>query len=256
MLVLKSGYFRYIEMGLDRMSNRNEVMALDYFTRGVPPFVVLKLEVGKIDDLVRSSEKKLQNKAAEMGLIGLCAYFEAFCKDLFSANANICPRILSNFTARRAHVSVEIDELLNFVDKAETKLGHLLAEKYDFGSAKAINSHYLDLLGITRFSKTESKKYSDLLNDRNLLVHHGGVYTIKYAKQRFEKQDVGKMVHWHSLVVSKERYLNWSSFIRRVAAKMAFAAHRTLERFVSAEAVVLNEEQKKAIWYLVWDDEE
>jgi len=231
-------------------------MALDYFTRGVPPFVVLKLEVGKIDDLVRSSEKKLQNKAAEMGLIGLCAYFEAFCKDLFSANANICPRILSNFTARRAHVSVEIDELLNFVDKAETKLGHLLAEKYDFGSAKAINSHYLDLLGITRFSKTESKKYSDLLNDRNLLVHHGGVYTIKYAKQRFEKQDVGKMVHWHSLVVSKERYLNWSSFIRRVAAKMAFAAHRTLERFVSAEAVVLNEEQKKAIWYLVWDDEE
>lgn len=168
--------------------------------------------------------------------------------------ANICPRILSNFAARRPHVSVEIDALLNFVDKAEAKLGHLLAEKYDFGSAKAVNSLYFDLLAITPFSKTDSKKYSELLNDRNLLVHHGGVYTIKYAKQRFEKADVARMAHWDSLVVSKENYLSWSSFIRRVAAKMNFAGHRALEGFVSAQAVVLNEGQKKAIWYLEWDD--
>jgi len=231
-------------------------MALDYFTSGVPPFVVLKLELDQIDSLVRSSEQKLQKRAAEMGLISLCAYFEAFSKNLFSAMANICPRILSNFAARRPHVSVEIDPLLNFVDKAEVKLGHLLAEKYDFGSAKAINSLYFDLLAITPFSKTDSKRYSELLNDRNLLVHHGGVYTIKYAKQRFEKADVARMAHWDSLVVSKENYLSWSSFIRRVAAKMNFAGHRALERFVSAQAVVLNEEQKKAIWYLEWEEKE
>ena len=240
---------------MDKMpSNRNEVMALDYFTSGVPPFVVLKLELDQIDALVHSSEPKLQKRAVEMGLIGLCAYFEAFSKNLFSAMANICPHILSNFAARRPHVSVEIDALLNFVDKAEAKLGHLLAGKYDFGSAKAVNGLYFDLLAITPFSKTDSKKYSELLNGRNLLVHHGGVYTIKYAKQRFEKADVAKMAHWDSLVVSKENYLSWSSFIRRVAAKMNIAGHRALERFVSAQAVVLNEEQKKAIWYLEWDD--
>jgi len=59
-----------------------------------------------------------------MGLISLCAYSEAFSKNLFSVMANICPRILSNFAARRPHVSVENDPLLNFVDKAEVKLGH------------------------------------------------------------------------------------------------------------------------------------
>jgi hypothetical protein len=229
-------------------------MALDYFTGGVPPFVIFKLELDQIDGVVRSSEQKLGKRAAEMGLIGLCAYFEAFSKNLFSAVANICPRTLSNFSARRLHVSVELDELLNFVDKTAVKLGHLLAEKYDFGSAKSINSLYFDLLSITPFSKADSKKYSDLLNDRNLLVHHGGVYTIKYVKQRFEKADVARMAHWDSLVVAKGNYLGWSSFVRRIAAKMAFGSHRALERFVSKEGVALNEEQKKAIWYLAWDD--
>lgn len=237
-----------------RLANRDDVMALDYFAGGVPPLVMLKLELDQIDGVVRSSEKKLQNRAAEMGLISLCAYFEAFCKNLFSATANICPRVLSKFTARRQDVSVEIEKLLNFLDRAEVKLGHLLAEKYDFGSAKAINSLYFDLLAITPFSKTDAKKYSDLLNDRNLLVHHGGVYTIKYAKQKFETSDVARMAHMHSLTVSKENYLSWSSFVRRVATKMDFAGHRALERFVSTANVTLNEQQKKAIWYLLWDD--
>jgi len=236
------------------LTKRNKATALDYFGGGVPPLVSLKLELDRIDGLVYASERKFQQKAAEMGLISLCAHFEAFCKDLFGAAANICPHILSKFAARRPQVSIEVDELLNVVDNVEMKLGHLLAEKYDFGSAKVINVLYFDLLAITPFSKTDSKKYSDLLNDRNLLVHHGGVYTIKYAKQKFDKQDVARMAHWDSLVVSKESYLKWSAFIRRVAVKMAYAAHHALERLVSAPGVLLNEEQKKAIWYLKWDD--
>jgi hypothetical protein len=243
------------EKTLEKMpTHRNEVTALEYFAGGVPPFVSLKLELDRTDGLVGASEKKFQQKAAEIGLISLCAYFEAFCKDLFGAAANICPHLLANFAARRTQVSIELDELMNVVDKVEIKLGHLLAEKYDFGSAKAINGLYFDLLAITPFSKTDSKKYSYLLNDRNLLVHHGGIYTIKYAKQKFDKQDVARMAHWDSVVVSEESYLKWSSFIRRVATKMAFAGHRALEKLGSAQGVILNEEQKKAIWYLAWKD--
>lgn len=78
-------------------------MALDYFAGGVPPFVILKLELDQIDGLVRSSEQKLGKRAAEMGLIGLCAYFEAFANPYRMRLAK-CSRsalfVVSSTTAR------------------------------------------------------------------------------------------------------------------------------------------------------------
>jgi hypothetical protein len=65
--------------------------------------------------------------------------------------------------------------------------GTLISEEYDFGSAKEINGLYQDLLRITPFSANEAKKYSHFLSDRNLLVHHRGVFSYNYASQRFAR---------------------------------------------------------------------
>ena len=62
-----------------------------------------------------------------------------------------------------------------------------IAEQFDFGSARAINGIFLDLIGISPFSKAEASKYDQLLNDRNLLVHHAGIYTVRYASQKLSR---------------------------------------------------------------------
>ena len=66
----------------------------------------------------------------------------------------------------------------------------ILSEKYDFGSSRTINSLFSDLLGVTPFSTKESKEYEEFLNDRNLLVHHGGIYTFKYHGQRLADKPI------------------------------------------------------------------
>jgi hypothetical protein len=65
-------------------------------------------------------------------------------------------------------------------------LGFLLAEKYDFGTPKRINALFNALLKITPFGREDAKRYAALLRDRNLLVHHGGVYTLAYLEQELK----------------------------------------------------------------------
>jgi plasmid maintenance system antidote protein VapI len=84
---------------------------------------------------------------AEVCLIGLAAFFEAFCKDQFASIINICPETLSRFVAKRNTVTVELADLL-LILPTTSRLGFVLAEKYDFGSAKEVNSLYSDLLGV------------------------------------------------------------------------------------------------------------
>lgn len=112
----------------------------------------------------------------EVCFIGLAAYFEAFCKNQFAAIINICPQTLNTFTLRRDNTTVRLTHLIKISGEIEHRLGALVAEEYDFGSSRTINSLYFDLLGITPFSKDEEGQYSEFLNDRNLLVHHGGLH--------------------------------------------------------------------------------
>ena len=77
--------------------SRNEIDALDFFIAGVPPNVIFELDSKKIIELVASSTDPhlTSNPIAELGLIGLAAYFEAFCKNQFAAIVNICPDTLN-----------------------------------------------------------------------------------------------------------------------------------------------------------------
>jgi hypothetical protein len=135
------------------------------------------------------------------------------------------------------------------------KLGSLLAEEYDFGSARTINSLYFDLLGITPLSKDDENLYTQFLNDRNLLVHHGGVYTIKYHGQRFRTQPVRDLVHWHSLTVSIEDFRKWHSFLNDLVDKIADSSLKALAEFMRKEHISLKGANKKAMFYLAWKNE-
>ncbi len=76
-------------------------------------------------------------------------------------------------------MTIEVSGLLQILKSVVHRLGSLVAEQFDFGAAKKINGLFLDLVAISPFSKDEEVRYTQLLNDRNLLVHHGGIVTIK-----------------------------------------------------------------------------
>jgi hypothetical protein len=183
---------------------------------------------------------------AELCVIGLAAYFEAFCKNEFAAVINICPEIVNTLTARR-ECSVPARSLLHIISAPRHRIGFLIAEEYDFGSAKAVNGLFLDLLDITSFSKSEAKKYAEFLMDRNLLVHHGGVYTFKYFEQKLASKNVGTLAHHDSLVVNKRDVHRWADFLAALAAKIGNATAAALSKFTASHGLKCSAEKKKAI---------
>lgn len=227
------------------------IRALDYFVAGVPPYGYFKIQVKGLRELVSPSEPKHDlNQAAEVCLIALSAYFEAFCKGQFAAAINICPTILHRFASRRRGSSIDLHHVLAVLGQMDRKLGNILSESYDFGSAKEINAFYYDLLGITPFSSDDRKEYSEFLGDRNLLVHHGGIYTFKYAAQRFAVPSAAELAHWSSLTVDKETHERWATFLMGMAEKIAATTKLAITVHVAREKLVLTPEQTRAIEFL------
>lgn len=230
---------------LDGMRN-----SLDYFIGGVPALGYFELQADKLTELVSSSkEAKLTalNLVAEVSLIGLAAYFEAFCKAHFASLINICPEILRNFLERRRDATVSLSHILTVRRELGFKLGNVISEDYDFGSAKEINRLYQDLLRITPFSARDAKKYSRFLSDRNLLVHHGGVFTYAYSSQRSANRVAPGQLHLDSLIIGKKEFDDWKSFIVGMATKIATTTQSAMEGFFARENLTPTPEQTRAI---------
>jgi len=115
--------------------------ALNFFVGGVPPFGYLEIQIQGLSRLAgRSRSSYGLNQTAEVCVIALAAYFEAFCKAQFAAVTNICPQILRNFIEKRKDATLDLRNVLHVLGALENKLGSVLSEAYDFGSAKAINA--------------------------------------------------------------------------------------------------------------------
>ena len=136
---------------------------------------------------------------------------------------------------------------MRIASEFDHSLGFLIAEEYDFGSARSVNGLFQDLLNITPFSKKEAPKYSEFLNDRNLLVHHGGVYTTKYKAQRPFRKRARAEIYFDSLVIKKSDVNNWSDFLLGVAAKMGESASKALMNYAGPKRIEHDLERKKAI---------
>jgi hypothetical protein len=78
------------------------MLALDYFSAGVPPHGDFELLVSGLKKLVKdSSALSGLNQTAEVCLIALSAYFEAFCKAQFAVFINIYYSIINNRMVNR-----------------------------------------------------------------------------------------------------------------------------------------------------------
>jgi hypothetical protein len=206
-----------------------------------------------VDDIKLLIDSPLASERAaktlqELALIGIVAHFESFLKNQFAALINICPELLAQFSSKRGNLSIEIGALLRIRKSFEHRLGSLVAEQFDFGAAKKINGLFLDLVGITPLSKDEEGEYTRLLNDRNLLVHHGGIVTIKYETPTDPSSD---RAHFDSLRVSRGDVAKWVDFVDAIARKTVLASYNEINKIIEASKWVLQPSQEDAVFMLL-----
>jgi hypothetical protein len=181
------------------------------------------------------------------------SYFEAFCKDHFASILNIEPRLLENLKRQGQDITIDSAQLLLFDQEWSCKLGFLIAEKYDFGTAQKINALYCGLLKISPFSKDEANFYEQFLRDRNLLVHHGGIYTSSYLQQqKTTDSEVRNRAFSHSLVVTKDYFMDRLSFIGQISRKLLKASHSSLTNYLRENSIECTVERRKAIDSFLW----
>lgn len=196
---------------------------LDYFAGAVPASLIFD---GQLEDLRAivaplKRDREIPEPAVEICLIGLIAYFEAFCKSQFAATINIFPQLLESFASRRKDVMVNSADLLHLDGPILERIGFLIAEKYDFGTPKSINGLFLDLLNKTPFSVDEASRFDALLDDRHLLVHHGGIFNPRYKAERFFRRSIDRSrLFLDSLLVTVNAFLEAASFLEEMSVKI------------------------------------
>lgn len=231
---------------------------LDNFVAGVPAGALFKMNFKDLINVVDSSvnHESGLNTVAEVCLVALVSYFEAFCKNNFASIINICPKVVINIEKTRKDITFDIEELNAVNFDLKEKIGFLISEKLDFGTAKNINSLYLEILKFTPFSKDEISQYDDLLNNRNLLVHHGGIYTLKYGKQNqtIRKQAFKGRFFFDSLVIRKNDFKLWAEFVEGIVIKIINKSNENLLEFINSNKYKLKPEAIKAVEAIKWYD--
>lgn len=227
---------------------------LEYFVGGVPAGAIFRMDTKDLNDIVNnSSDESTFNKNAEIAFIALACYFEAYFKNQFASVINTCPSIVDNLITKRPDLAIGLKELLLLDFDISNKIGFLISEQFDFGTAKVINNLYKDLLLITPFSKDDTDSYNEMLGQRNLLVHHGGIYTMKYTKQNFAKEIVCREAFFNSLIIKKKNFEKWYKFTLGIVNKTDKACYAALKIYVEDNSIFVDEEQLNTIEAFLWD---
>lgn len=231
-----------------------EMMNLDHFPGGVPAKVIYELNVEELNKIIElsSPSKETHKKALQVCFIALIAYFEAFMKDHFASIINVCPSLLDMLNKNGQDVTINSADLLLLEHNHMNRIGFLISEKYDFGTASKVNAIYMALLQVSPFSKDQKKLFDQLLNDRNLIVHHGGVYSLAYSKQKHTLVDVSRNAFWNSFVVDLAYFQEALAVIGKLVDKTALATHERLSTYIADNNLNLTEEQQKALDALIW----
>ncbi len=226
--------------------------SLEFFAGGVPAGTIFRMQLGDLRKMVANSVRPNPyiDPVSHVCLIALVAYFEAFCKDQFASIINVCPQMLKDFSSRRPDAVIGIKDLVTIDFNVQGKFGFILSEKYDFGTAKSINGLFRDLVGLTPFSAEEARQFSRILNDRNLLVHHGGVITSKYHEQEFMSNPSGNRLFMDSLVVSKTDFRAAAKFLDSIVRKIVRTSARAVRQYIRSSKLKLPKETQKAVKFL------
>ena len=228
------------------------VTSLDFFTGGVPASAIFSMNIREIRAILNSRKRshKYSNAKYELCLIGLVAYFEAFFKDHFASLINIYPNLLFSLKEKNYDVNIDICDLVEFGITSNHFYGFIVAEKYDFGSPSKINSMYQSLIKISPFTNDEKVEYEKILNDRNLLVHHGGIYTTKYSQQKMKRMQFTERVFFDSIVFSKNDIISAIDFCESIVLKVSKSSQIRIREIIKEHKFRTNKLIKGAIKFL------
>jgi hypothetical protein len=220
----------------------------DFFYGGVPPGQMLKIELENLEQLIEEdpSPNGLRSTPG-LCLIGLVAHFEAYFKHVFGAVGNIHPPTLDRFASKRRQVDVSLKDIRRLKGPVEYQLGFLISDEYSFGDAKSINSLFRDLIGITPFSKDEKRRYDEILAERNLLVHNGGVLTAQSVAQDMIRHTRQKRSFFDSVAIEPEHVLDDLRFADEIARKTTDATHSALGELIQESVNDMFTAQRKAL---------
>ncbi|MDI6789530.1 MAG: hypothetical protein QME44_02430 [Thermodesulfobacteriota bacterium] len=233
---------------------------LDYFSGGVPTgeyFRITLSDLREVADLRDADEEwPGTNRFQQLCFIGAVCYFEAFCKDHFASILNIEPFLVANLKAAGQDTSVDAAHVVLYGHEIDHRIGFVLAEKYDFGAAAKINSAFNALLKVTPFNKDEAERYSEILRDRNLLVHHGGTFTLRYLEQKGAVADARANAFYQSRTVRAADVLQVLDFFGVVAQKLIRATHAALLQHLLSQGRTYSGQRQKALEATVWWENE
>lgn len=224
----------------------------EFFPGGVPAGIIFD---GQIEDAYHVAEVGPEGEAdlregigAEFAFIGLVAYFEGFCKNHTAAILNICPHLVRTLAERRREMKLNPVDILNYAEHLPTNFGSLIVERVDFGTAKSINSFYLDMLGITPLSAKEAETLHAILDDRHLIVHHGNIFTPAYLTERFVRREIGQTrCFFDSLVVKPADVRSAGAFLQKLSQKIRATSCRALRSFLTKSHIRLASPNRRAI---------
>jgi hypothetical protein len=238
----------------DSDDNVDYLQAEDYFIGVASPRALFTMHLEGLDELMSRKPEwtTVIRVESEVCVIALVSYFEAFCKDLFAGAVNICPELLISFRAAGQGTTIDAADLLQYRGAPLARIGGLLAEQIDFGSARKINAVYRALLKLTPFGSRETKRYDRLLNDRNLLVHHGGVFTSRYLSQ-LKEHSRAALPNKIALEITPAYFVKARTFLESVADKLAESTRDRIRGFIESASVEFSETQWHALWLLSWD---
>jgi hypothetical protein len=235
-------------------THAKKILCLDYFSGGVPTGEAFR---GTLEDIKKANSKSRDKQAidrvSELCFVGALSYFEAFCKDLASSIVSIAPDLIERLRSAGHNTSIDALKAVRLGDQLPAKVGFLILESHDFGGARKINSIYECLLKITPFSKAEASQYEELLRDRNLIVHHGSVFTTRYLEQ--SKTGQGRSMSdafMNSLIMDSSRVSEEIEFISAIAKKMMTVSYAGLQSHLAKTSQALDPERKQALEYFRW----
>lgn len=223
----------------------------DFFVGKISPFLLFEMEYHSLFYVVEKHKSdphyKEINPASQVASIGLLAYFEAFCKHQFAAIVNLFPSLIPPFGAKRGEPKIDFSTIVSFKGNFEKNMGFILAEQYDFGTAKSINGLFRDLLLVTPFDKDEENKLNEIVYKRNLLVHHAGYYTLKYLKAGSISEDLRITAFNDAVKIDTENYHEISDFLFEMAIKINRETVSAVRRHPDFASLTDDDERVKAV---------
>ena len=224
----------------------------EFFPGCVPPGILFD---GQLDDACivatvgpRGEVDLRKGIGAEFAFIALVAYFEGFCKNHAASILNICPHLVRSLADHQRDIKLSPVDILDHAHNLPIHFGCLIVERIDFGTAKAINGFYRDLLGISPLSKQEAKRFHAILEDRHLIVHHGNILTPAYATERFIRREVGRSQCFvDSLDVKPADVQEAVQFLRKLSRKIRTASRQALETYIKKNNICLAKPNSAAL---------